>query len=93
MPIPGAQLGRVQCQIQAFLAVFEGLLVFFTFAGVQKGADQIGLALQLDALCTENAVVQLAMTVAQLHFHIDRRVLAAYRLDEGFALLRVRPQP
>ncbi|MCY1412878.1 hypothetical protein D9M71_282960 [compost metagenome] len=39
VPVPGAQLRRIQGQVQALLAVLERLFGAFAFAGVDKGAE------------------------------------------------------
>lgn len=71
VPVPGAQLRRIQGQVEAFLAVLEGLLGYFALCGVQERAEQVSLAVQLHLLCAEGAVVDLAVAGAELHLHGD----------------------
>jgi len=85
-------LCRVQRQVEALLTVLERLLCIFAFGGVEEGADQIGLTLQLDFLRAERAIVDLAVAGAKLHLHGNGLALALRGLDQLCALLRVAPQ-
>ena len=92
VPIPGAQLRRIQGQVEAFLAVFEGLFGSFAFAGIEKGAEQVGLAFQFDFLRAENAVVDLAVAGAELDFEAGGLALFLHGLDQLRALFGINPQ-
>ncbi|MNS71337.1 hypothetical protein D3C72_1047040 [compost metagenome] len=65
----------------------------FAFGGVEEGAEQIRLAFELDFLRTENAVVNLPVAGAKLHFHADQFALGLGLLHQFAALLRMHPQP
>ncbi len=92
MPVPGAQLCRVQGQVQALLAVLQGLLGALAFGGVDESADQEGHALQFDALGAENAVMHLAADGAKLHFEDQRAAVGPGRFQHHMALFGVDPQ-
>ncbi|MNY08452.1 hypothetical protein D3C86_1413080 [compost metagenome] len=93
MPVPGTELRRIQGQVEAFLAVLEGVFGGFAFGGVEKSAQQIGLALELDFLRTEDAVMDLAVAGTKLHFHADHIAFGFSGLDQIGPLLGVYPQP
>ena len=92
VPVPGAQLRRVQGQVEALLAVFEGMFGGFAFGGVEEGAQQIGLAFEFDLLRAEDAIVDLPVAGAKLHLHAGQLALGLGGLDQLRALLGVHPQ-
>jgi len=68
------------------------LLGVFALGGVEKGADQVGLAVQLDFLRAERAIVDLPVAGTELHFHGDGFALALGGPDQLRTLFRVEPQ-
>ncbi|MNZ51746.1 hypothetical protein D3C78_695690 [compost metagenome] len=92
MPVPGAHLGGIQSQVQAFLAVLEGLFGAFALTGVDKSAEQVDRAFEFDVLGAEDAVMDLAIAGAKLHFQGDRTAVATRGFKHQVALLRIGPQ-
>ena len=92
VPVPSAQLCRIQCQVEAFLTVFQGVLGGFAFGGVEEGAQQVRLAFEFDLLCAEDAVVDLAIAGAKLHLHVDQFALGLGGFDQCRALFGVHPK-
>ncbi|MCY1404539.1 hypothetical protein D9M71_197490 [compost metagenome] len=83
---------RIQGQVQALLAVLQGLLGTLAFGGVDECTDQEGHAFQLDALGAQDAVMHLAAGRAKLHLHDQRAAVGAGRLHDLVALFGVDPQ-
>lgn len=92
VPVPGAKLRRVQGQVQALLAVLQGLLGTLAFGGVDECTDQESHAFQLDALGAQDAVMHLAAGCAELHLHDQRAAVGTGRLHYLVALFGVDPQ-
>ena len=92
VPVPGAELCRVQRQVEAFLAVLQRVFGGFAFGGVQEGAQQIRLAFEFDFLRAENAVMDLTIAGAKLHFHADQFALGLGFLHQFGPFLRTHPQ-
>ncbi|MNT24602.1 hypothetical protein D3C72_1600820 [compost metagenome] len=92
MQVPGAQLCGVQGQVQAFLAVLEGLFGAPAFASVDEGTEQVDRAFKLDVLGAENAVVDFAVAGTKLYFQADWAAVATGGFEYRIALLRIGPQ-
>jgi len=85
-------LRRIQGQVEAFLAVFEGMFGDFAFGGVKEGAQQVRLAFEFDFLCAEDAVVDLPVAGAKLHLHAGQLAFGLGRLDQLRPLFGIHPK-
>ena len=93
MPVPRAQLRRIQCQVQTLLTFFEGQFGTLVFGVVQKSAEKIGAVIQHDLLCAERAIVNPAIAGVQLHLKGNGFGFALDHVVNLLTLCRNSPQP
>ncbi|MNQ57229.1 hypothetical protein D3C85_713760 [compost metagenome] len=91
MPVPGAEVGGLQRQVEALLAFLQGLVLGALAGDVAGGQHQAGVAVQLDLLAVEQADTAAAVPVAQVHFQLAQAADLLQDVEHRLALPRVFP--
>ncbi|MCY1287211.1 hypothetical protein D9M70_361990 [compost metagenome] len=93
MPVPGAEVGRFQCQVEAFLAFLQGLFLGALAGDVAGGQHQAGVAVEFDLLAIEQADGAPAIAVLQVHFQLAEAAVLLQGVEHRLALPWVFPDP
>src|SRR5690606_17466867 len=90
MPIPGPQVGGIQRQLQALLAVLQGQFLLDLTGDVADGQDQAGLAVERDLIAIDQVGADALILVAQTN--VDRCQGSAIKVfQQACAILCINP--